>query len=118
MDSDYQGTLVFNVRLSTIPGHGTFWGVSISDTSDEARALCLDRNPEPKRALEARVARLARNTGVGWHDPKQMDVDDLTIQAILRHRDVATTRTFYIKTAVSGEGSDAAISGKLGCAMK
>jgi integrase len=45
----------------------------------------------------------------GWHayrrglatNLKQMDVDDLTIQAILRHRDVATTRTFYIKTVQS-----------------
>jgi site-specific recombinase XerD len=66
----------------------------------------------------------------GWHayrrglatNLKQMDVDDLTIQAILRHKDVATTRTcLHQDRAVSGAGSDAAIWGKSGmcneCAM-
>jgi len=42
----------------------------------------------------------------GWHgyrrglatNLKDMGVDDLWIQAILRHKDVGTTRRFYIKT--------------------
>ena len=62
----------------------------------------------------------------GWHayrrglatNLKQMEVDDLTIQAIFRHRDVATTRTFYIKTVPSVVREAMQQYGeKVGCAM-
>ena len=61
----------------------------------------------------------------GWHayrrglasNLKQMGVDDLTIQAILRHQDVSTTRRFYIKT-VPQQVTDAMqqYAAKIGCA--
>jgi len=61
----------------------------------------------------------------GWHayrrglasNLKQMGVDDLTIQAILRHQDVNTTRRFYIKT-VPQQVTDAMqmFGDKIGCA--
>lgn len=61
----------------------------------------------------------------GWHayrrglasNLKQMGVDDLTIQAILRHQDVSTTRRFHIKT-VSQQVTDAMqqYAAKIGCA--
>lgn len=62
----------------------------------------------------------------GWHayrrglatNLKQMDVDDLTIQAILGHRDVASTRTFCIKTVPSVVREAMLQHGeKVGCAM-
>ena len=62
----------------------------------------------------------------GWHgyrrglatNLKQMGVDDLVIQAILRHQDVRTTQRFYIKTVP--EQVTAAMqefASKVGCAM-
>jgi site-specific recombinase XerD len=62
----------------------------------------------------------------GWHayrrglatNLKEMGVDDLTIQAILRHKDVRTTQRFYIKTVPQQvTAAMREFASKVGCAM-
>ena len=62
----------------------------------------------------------------GWHayrrglatNLKEMGVDDLTIQATLRHKDVRTTQRFYIKTVPQQvTAAMEEFASKVGCAM-
>ena len=63
----------------------------------------------------------------GWHayrrglatNLKQLGVDDLVIQSILRHQDVRTTQRFYIKTVPQPvTAAMQEFASKVGCAMK
>ena len=47
----------------------------------------------------SRVARLARGTARPWEQSVPLGVPDMVIQRILRHANVSTTATYYIKTA-------------------
>ena len=99
------------------PAHGFIF------TGSRGAALDLENFADRvmKPMLKAHGLRWA-----GWHayrrglatNLKEMGVDDLTIQAILRHKDVRTTQRFYIKTVPQKvTAAMQEFGSKVGCAM-
>ena len=57
------------------------------------------RSPLQARRSYSRVARLARSAARAGKQSVSLGVPDMVIQRILRHANVSTTATYYIKTA-------------------
>jgi len=108
----------------------TVWGTSLKEqtkTGEDAEEPGMVPIIQPLRVLLDAVKPALAAHGLKWHgwhayrrglasNLKQMGVDDLTIQAILRHQDVSTTRRFYIKTVQQVTDAMQQYAAKIGCA--